>query len=175
MNRTVLRIPSTKNCIFFNYTYIYNFASCIPRHIKSMIQQFFPDSIVSIFRQHRKMIQLTLFIILYKQRIISTQYPIFPKNIHLPILIVHLPIQFFTCNRKCSKARRICFCKSQCNCHCYKTLLNQIRAYRYIFTFYCSYPSMHLHRKFKIAAPAGGHRPPLRSDRLIFPLFRPVA
>lgn len=38
MNRTVMFIPLAKNCVFFNYTYINNFATCIPRRIKSMIQ-----------------------------------------------------------------------------------------------------------------------------------------
>ncbi len=92
MNCAVILIPLAKNDIFFNYAYMNRFAACIPRHIKSVIQQFFSDSIVSICRQYRKITQLTRFIVLHKQRIVSTQCPIFLKNIHSSILMLHLPI-----------------------------------------------------------------------------------
>ena len=42
MNRAVILIPLTKSYIFFNYAYMNRFAACIPRHIKSVMQQFFP-------------------------------------------------------------------------------------------------------------------------------------
>lgn len=42
MNRAVILIPLAKNDIFFNYAYMNRFAACIPRHIKSVIQHFFP-------------------------------------------------------------------------------------------------------------------------------------
>lgn len=92
MDRTVTLIPLAQNGVFFNYAYINDFTTRITRHIKGMIQQFFPDPIVSIFGQHRKVIQFTLFIVLHEQRIVSAQCPVFFKDIHSSILIVHLPI-----------------------------------------------------------------------------------